>query len=215
MADMGHAGGPCDWPAGPCPEDFYGLEDEQAAAEVEAEAVFILWSFTGQRYGLCEVTLESPPVCRCSGLCCCGKCVLWLPGPVHEVLSVDSGGEPVEDWVQRGDQLLRTTPWPSDLVVTYQRGIPPPAGAARVVAGLAQQLAYARCNPSKCQLPPNLTQRTRQGDTVQFNRARQHEPEHTGIPTIDLWIRAANGANPPGRVWSPDIEPMVPVGGGS
>lgn len=208
MADVANASrfGPCDWPVGPCPDNygFTGEDAQDQAAEAEAEAVFILWSFTGQRYGLCEVEVTPPPVCACRWSCACRGCDLRLPGPVHDVLEVTVDGEVSTDWVIRGDVLVSPRPWPRDVTVTYQRGIPPPAGAARIVSELARQVAYATCNPSKCVLPPNLVSRTRQGDTQRFDTRKKGT---TGITLVDMWIEAANGAQIPGKVWSPDLDP--------
>jgi hypothetical protein len=210
VADMSGSVGPCDWPTLACP-DMYGLETEDEATEVEQEAAFILWSFTGQRYGLCTVAVTPPPVCSCDWRCTCRGCALTLPAPVYEVDEVLVDGGVSSDWVQRGNQILRSTPWPQDVEVTYKRGIPVPAGGARVVSELARELALYRCKDSRCRLPSNITSRTRQGDSIQFGQRpmREKETPLTGIPMIDMWVRAADGANPPGRVWSPDVDGWV------
>lgn len=211
MADMSGSVGPCDWPTLAC-EDNYGLPTAEDAESVEAEAAFILWSFTGQRYGLCEVTVSPPPLCFCTWDCQCRGCVITLPAPVYTVSEVLVNGEVFEDWVQVGNTIRRADWWPRDVVVTYQRGIPVPAGGDRVVSELARELALYRCNNAKCRLPSNITQRTRQGDTIQFDRQTQPKDGTlplVGIPMIDLWIRAVNGVNAPAQVWSPDVEPWV------
>lgn len=214
MADMGHSFGPCNWPAGPCP-DFYGFIEsatagspQEQAEEAEAEAAFILWVLTGQRYGVCEVVVTAPPECFCTWSCDCRGCSLLLPAPVKEVLVVEVNGDLYENWVQRGDAILSSTPWPRDVTVTYLRGIDPPAGAARAVSELAREIALATCNPSKCRIPPNLVRRTFQGDTIDLGMRPEGK---TGLTLVDLWIEAANGINPPAKVWSPDCEPMVAV----
>jgi hypothetical protein len=211
VADMMGSVGPCDWPTLACP-DNYGLPTEEDAQAVEAEAAYILWSFTGQRYGLCDITVTPPPTCFCAETCECRGCVLALPAPVYQVTDVLVEGEVFGDWVQLGNTIRRATPWPRDVEVTYSRGLPVPAGGDRVVSELARELALYRCNSAKCRLPSNITQRTRQGDTVQFGRqapAKNAEPL-TGIPMIDLWVRAVTGVASPGRVWSPDLPEWVP-----
>lgn len=211
MADMSGSVGPCDWPALQC-EDNYGLTTPEEAAEVELEAAYILWSFTGQRYGLCSITVTPPPVCFCQWDCRCRGCVLTLPAPVFDVTEVLVDGEVFTDWVQVGNTIRRSDWWPRDVEVTFRRGIPVPPGGDRVVSELARELALYRCNNAKCRLPSNITSRTRQGDTVQFGQQKQTgdgQTPLTGIPMIDLWVRAVNGVNAPAQVWSPDVEPWV------
>lgn len=215
MPDVAHQIGPCGWPAGICDDNygFVGDDAEEKAAAAEAEAVFILWSYTGQRYGLCEVTLEPPPVCKCKMLwCSCRGCTIYLPAPAHEVLEVRVNGEVFNDWVQRGNYLLTDRFWPRDVSITYTRGIPVPAGGGRVVSELAREIALATCDPGKCRIPLNLTQRVRQGDTVTLGPIPEGK---IGIPLIDLWISAANGVRRAGTVWTPDYEPQLIVQGGA
>ena len=56
--------GPCDWPLLGCDDcpDLVALADVAVGtvsrADVEAMAVAWLWSWTGKRYGLCEVTVR-------------------------------------------------------------------------------------------------------------------------------------------------------------
>jgi hypothetical protein len=211
VADMAGSVGPCEWPSLECP-DLYGLASEEEAVAVEDEAKFILWSFTGQRYGLCELTVTPPPSCFCAETCECRGCSITLPAPVYDVSEVLVEGEVFTDWVQLGNTLRRATPWPRDVEVTYRRGLAVPAGGDRVVSELARELALYRCNSAKCRLPSNITQRTRQGDTIQFGQkpTKDAQTPLTGIPMIDLWIRAVSGVAAPGRVWSPDITPWVP-----
>lgn len=200
--------GPCEWPADPC-EDNYGFTGEDAeaqAAAVEDEAIFILWSLTGQRYGLCEVVAVNPPSCWCSPDCRHRTCELRLPGPVADVVEVTIGGVVDTEWVQRGDSLLRTTPWPADVEVTYHKGLPVPAGGARAVGALALEIAKAKCGDTTCRLPFTLVQRTRQGDTVSLEPLADGK---TGLPLVDMWVSAVVGVRPQGRVWSPDVDPMV------
>ncbi len=201
--------GPCEWPSDPC-EDNYGLADVTLGLAVEDEAKFILWSLTGQRYGLCEVVAYNPPVCMCRQPSCQGECELRLPGPVHDVIEVVVDGAPTSDWVQRGDSLLRTTPWTSpwvtDVEVTYNHGLAVPAGGARAVSDLARELAKARCEDETCKLPVNLIQRTRQGDTITLEPLAEGK---TGLVLVDLWVSAVVGVRPQGRVWSPDVDQLV------
>lgn len=77
--------GPCGWPlvgTDGCP-DLVALDDEGALgpsrADVEAMAVGWLWSWTGKRYGLCEVTLR-PSRDDCAGSTYLGR--TGIPDPV-------------------------------------------------------------------------------------------------------------------------------------
>lgn len=211
---------PCGWPTGLCGSPGDLTADE--IAEVEAEAAWFLWTVTGQRFGQCEVTVEHPPCCWCAHSCLCYSCTLYLPGPVGavdgQVTEVLVNGEPFEEYMVVGDTLVRTLPWPRDVVVTYLRGLPIPPGGARAARELATELALARCEPGKCRLPAGWTSRTRQGDTVQRRPGMARDEKGTGapltgLPLVDLWVAAANRVAAGNGVWSPDVQPMVVTAG--
>lgn len=196
--------GPCGWPVPPCDDD-YGLEPADAR-DVEAEAVFILWSFTGSRFGLCDTVVASVPGCTCRAGCGCGSCVWPLPGPVYDVLLVTVDDVPVWDWTVVDNTVVRDRPWPATGVeITYRRGYPVPPGGGRAVGELARELALSRCGDEKCRVPATLTQRVRGGDTITLTPL---EPGLTGLPSVDMWVHAAVGASVTGRVWSPDVAPV-------
>jgi len=197
--------GPCAWPSDPC-EDNYGLSDSEKATEVEDAAKFILWSLTGQRYGLCEVVATDAPACICSNACLHRTCELYLSGPVHDIVEVLIEGVVSSDWVQRGNSLLRATWWPEDVEVTYNRGLAVPAGGAQAVSTLAAELAKAKCEDATCKLPVNLIRRSRQGDVIDLEPLPDGK---TGLVLVDMWVSAVIGVRPQGRVWSPDVDLML------
>lgn len=197
---------PCSWPEPLCPDRPDKLTEEQYE-ELKASAAQILWSLTGSRFGLCEVTSEPAPGCACRGMkwCVCGgSCTLLLDGPVHDVLSVVVNGAPFFDWSLRGSTLYATSPWPEDTVVVYQRGVPWPPGASSVIGELAHQLALSACNSSDCKLPAGLRSRSRQGDTLVFVDVFT-QGGRTGLQAVDLWIKAQRETTGRARVWSPDV----------
>lgn len=202
---------PCGWPQGVCTGSSGIGEnpDPDVVAAAEQEAAFILWTLTGQRFGQCEVTVSLAPVCFCRRRCRCGRCVLFLPGYAGEVTLVVVNGEPVTDWTQRGDELIRSTGWNSnDVSVTYARGMPVPPGGERVVRQLATALYSAWCPGGNCAPPANLEERTRRGDRQRFNLDRP-DAKVTGLPYVDAWVAAANRVGHVGSVWSPDTDRWV------
>lgn len=146
-----------------------------------------------------------------------------LPGPVHSVYGVAINGVKLdsEQYVLEGDVLFRLDDeWPAQDLnsplgsegtwsVSYGRGTPPPAGAATAVGKLAAEFALSCTNPAKCTLPRRATQATRQGVTVQMSDpAEIIAAGGTGIPEVDMWVRAHNPhkLSQPSSVWSPDVE---------
>lgn len=149
--------------------------------------------------------------------------VIHLPGPVVKVLSVNVEGVVIapESWVQDGHRLYRAAglSWPAQNLmaplgapgtwaVTYLRGTPPPAGAARAVGDLAREF-YAACTEGgKCRLPRRTQSVTRQGVSVTMvDPSDIFDTGATGLPTVDLWIRAHNPHHlaQPTMIASPDV----------
>lgn len=95
-------------------------------------------------------------------------------------------------------------------LVEYAWGLEPPAGAAKVTATLACQLALS-CDPDavaegRCLLPEATTQVTRQGITVSLSSAQDlFVKGFTGLKSVDLWLAAerAGRQQKPGRGWRP------------
>lgn len=201
---------PCNWPEGDCPTPE-GVTNDQMTAATE-EAIWILWVLTGQRFGQCEITIASPPVCLCSFACTCGKCYIHIPAPAGAVSLITENGVTVTDWTQQGNRIWRPFGWlhPNDLEITYLRGYPVPPGGARAVGTLATQIALAACGSSKCELPPDWESRTRRGDTVRRQAANgQPQSTLTGLPTVDRWVTTARKYGRQGRVWTPDVDGWI------
>lgn len=210
-----------DWSCSEC-------DPEQVGAYVDM-AVAVLSASTGDRYGLCEVTVRP---CRDS---CCGSCGghlggYWSPrcscrrvseivldGPVHSITSVVIDGLVVDPATYRVDDwrwLVRLDgEWPrcSDAVadgpgsflVTYLQGVEPPAGAGLVIAELACELWKAACGDTTCRLPKRMAQQTRQGITITYHDFRD---DGTGLPNVDMWISAVTRTWRKPSVYSPDIQ---------
>lgn len=159
----------------------------------------------------------------CSGGSCQsdGLSSVRLPGPVAAVLEVEVEGEVLsaDSYAVEGDRVKRALglPWPrQDLQrplgepgtwsVLYYRGIAPPAGAGTMVAILAKELYLQATGAKGCRLPKNWQSVTRQGVSVQ--RANQADllQHGTGLPEVDLWVKALNphGVSGPSRVASVD-----------
>src|SRR5690625_2512313 len=145
-----------------------------------------------------------------------------LPGPVHRVVGVAVDGDKLnpDEYRPEGDRVLRVDgQWPEqDLnaplgapgtcTVTYERGLPAPPGAATAVGALAAQFVLSVTDPRRCTLPRHTQQVTRQGVSVQMMDPLDVIREGgTGLPEVDLWVRAHNPTRQaaPSRVWSPDV----------
>lgn len=145
----------------------------------------------------------------CSGGSCQsdGPGSVLLPGPVVRVEGVNVGGDLLDasSYALEGDRLRRTGgDWPSqDLSlplplegtwsVTYLRGEEPPPGAAGAVSSLAIEFYNAVAKPEACRLPRNWQSISRQGVSIQRIDPRDlAEMGMTGLPEVDLWVRAIN-----------------------
>lgn len=73
--------------------------------------------------------------------------------------------------------------------ITYGEALP--AGAARVAALLACELAKA-CQGDECDLPPNVQRLSREGVDMALITPEQFEGGRTGIRYVDLWLDAVN-----------------------
>lgn len=199
---------PCGWPQGVCTGSAGVANAAPDVVEAaEAEAAFILWTLTGQRFGQCEVQVSLAPECRCRFRCRCDRCILYLPGYAGAVSEVLVNGEVFTDYTQRKNQLIKINGWPSDVTVTYLRGRPVPPGGERSVRLLATQLVRSWCPDGDCGSgPPNKTQQTRQGVTVTYD---PKQTGRTGLPMVDSWIDAVNRVGNAPSVWSPDTDKWV------
>lgn len=147
-------------------------------------------------------------VCGCVGSCTLsGPNAAHLPGPVHAVDSVALAGVTLAPnvWVIEGNVLYRRdAPWPSQDLgkplgqqgtwsVTYQRGIPVPAGVAELTGLLAKEILEAINNEGRCRLPRTVTTASRQGVTYRaYDPAVIYKNGKTGLPEVDLWLSGVN-----------------------
>lgn len=164
----------------------------------------------------------------CGDSCGCGHTEsLQLPGPIAAVTEVQIDGEVLPPSAYRVDNdrfLVRTDggAWPTcqDMnaalgeentwAVTYERGIPVPAGGQVAAGSLACELAKAACRDKSCGLPQRVQSVTRQGVTIAVLDAFDDiDTGHTGIWLIDSWVASVMKRPRPWRVYSPDRKPPV------
>lgn len=166
------------------------------------------------------------------GCCSCDPhCQVYLPGPVHSIISVKVDGAmlPVtgsdgtfnyfvldQRWLIRTDT---TACWPlcSDqnlppgspdaFEVTYYRGRTPPSVLATAAGIYACEYAKA-CTGALCRLPSRVTSISRQGvsiSMVDFNEVLKHGL--TGVWEVDQMIMSVNphGIKGTTQFYSPDL----------
>lgn len=162
---------------------------------------------------------------RCGDNCSCSTMdALLLPGPVDSIDSVIIDGTPLDPAGYRVDNsryLVRQGGelWPvcQDMAapsgtdgtwsVTYQRGIPVPAGGQVAAGVLACELAKAACEDSSCALPKRIQTFTRQGVSIaMLDSFDDLDQGHTGIWAIDSWVTSVTKSPRPYRVASPDYK---------
>lgn len=164
--------------------------------------------------------------CGCAGSCRCAqsRTRLPLPGPVQSITSVSLGGVALASnayqvhnrrWLVRIDgELWPILTAPTDLVVTYMRGLPIPSSALIVLVDLAVEFLKARTGGGKCSIPARAQQVSRQGMDIQLiDPAAMFENGLTGVESVDRWLAAVNPGNrrAPSRVYSPDVREPIRV----
>lgn len=158
--------------------------------------------------------------CGCSGRCrISGPGAVHLPGPALEVMEVNIAGAVLAEDQYRlenntlyrvGDiavwprqDLSRPVGSPNTWSVEYLRGQPVPDGVAALTGILAGEFFKAVRGDSKCRLPRNVTQVSRQGVSYSvFNPEAIYNARKTGIYEIDLWLSAVN---PNGLMAAPTV----------
>jgi hypothetical protein len=161
---------------------------------------------------------------RCIGGCeCYDTPALRLPGPVAAITQIMIDGVVLapenyrvdndrylvrldgEAWPLCQNMSLPTTE-PGTWLITYDMGVPLPAGGMAAVKALACQFAKAITSPKSCDLPQRIQQVTRQGVTVTvMDDFKSLEQGKTGIWLIDSWVASVTRKRPGGSVRSPDI----------
>lgn len=165
--------------------------------------------------------------CACqSGRCACateGANALRLPGPIAKITSVKVDGvELASDKyvVMYGEILVRTdgSPWPSSqnllapstevgtFEITYERGVPVPAGGQIAAGKLACEFALAACESDDCALPERIQSISRNGISVDFFLSGE-KWQQTGIWIIDSWVSSVTQPRSRPGVHSPDVRP--------
>lgn len=146
--------------------------------------------------------------CGCVGGCSqVGPGLIHLPGPVQEIVNVIIGDTVLDEdeYVLEGNVLYRRNGarWPrQDMTrplgeqgtwsVTYDRGLPVPAGGDKMAGILAQEFIAACDGDSDCRLPRTVVRTTRQGVTHSFDATTLIRSGSVGVPEIDLWVASIN-----------------------
>lgn len=162
--------------------------------------------------------------CQKGDGCQCGSELptVILPGPVHRILDVMVDGKTLASSayaVYDRRSLVRTDggTWPScqhlereltepgTWAVTYERGKPLSQAGKRAVGLLACELSRL-CAGDNCRLPSRVTSVVRDGVTWSFDAEGFYTEGLTGIPEVDMWIKAVNPNKIMRRAssWSPD-----------
>jgi hypothetical protein len=165
---------------------------------------------------------DNGPGCSCEP-----DCQVYLPGPVHSIVSVQVGGESLnvtgggifvldQQWLVRSDT---TQCWPQcgdqnkppgdvdAFEVTYLRGLPVPTALANAYATLACEYGKA-CLGLPCRLPSRVTSISRQGVTISMVDINELlRSGLTGLWEVDQVIAALNPNGLKGRTrfYSPEL----------
>lgn len=189
------------------------------------------WTYDGQGSWMPYIWNGLWKNCYCgSGPGCCDcspECIVYLPGPVNSIVSVQVGGEtlPVtgayfvldQRWLVRVDteacwpDCSNQNLYPGDpnaFEVTYLRGLEVPSALAAQTSNLACQYARA-CVGLPCDLPMRIQSLSRQGVTisgVDINEMLKHGL--SGIWPLDQLLLAYNpyGLKAANRLFTPDIQ---------
>lgn len=153
--------------------------------------------------------------CACAGACSCrARCEAYLPGPIADLVEVKVDGLVIDPALYRldyanGPVLVRLDGecWPEcqnlDLTddepdtwsVTYRPGVPLPRMGELAAGKLACEYARACAGDAGCALPSQLVSMSRNGIEVQVaDPATLLENGLTGIPDVDLFVKAVNPA---------------------
>ena len=148
-----------------------------------------MWVITGRRFGVCSATVR--PVKRgCSNSCirsCSDDDGILLHDPIVSVDEVRIDGLVVSDYHVRNHRSLHRNSgrWPTrqnlgapntdpdTFSITYTFGVEPPEMVKAATAELAIQYWLLDEARSDCQLPMGTTSVSRQGMTVDIDRALQ------------------------------------------
>lgn len=104
-------------------------------------------------------------------------------------------------------------------LITYTKGVAPPAGGTAACVNLAIELVKSWCGDAGCAIPPNATQITRQGISISLDASQFLKDHRTNVPIVDMWIESVNprrkdGSRPirEAAVWSPDMPTGTRIG---
>lgn len=188
-----------------------------------------LWQGVGWYPAVSGGRMVNVSTCGCASTdsCSCGQeCSVRLsPGPVADIIEVVVDGQTVPDdayQVLDSADLVRVDGgcWPQcqrfdvpggavgTWAVTYDYGIPVPAGGLAAAATLACELARSCTGAGRCRLPQRVQSITRDGVSMSFLDPMEFlDKGRTGLPDVDQWLVAVNphGLAEASRVLSPDL----------
>lgn len=156
---------------------------------------------------------------------CRAHAAVLLPHrPVRSILEVVIDGDTVDPGgytlVDRRWLVRSSGSWPctQDLglvdgedgtwSVSYEYGVPPPAGGAEIAGIYACELAKACASDETCRLPRRVQSITREGITqVLIDPFDFFDSGRTGLYEVDAWIKAQNpqGADRAGKMLNVDL----------
>lgn len=163
--------------------------------------------------------------CNDSALGCCGHSSVLLPHkPVRRILEVEIDGAtvPSTDYtlVDRRWLVKASGSWPchqnlglpdgepDTWSVSYEYGIPAPAGGAEMAGIYACELAKGCAGDESCRLPRRVQSITREGITqVLIDPFDFLDQGKTGLYEVDAWLRAQNpeGRSRAGKIINVDL----------
>lgn len=132
--------------------------------------------------------------------------ILLPQRPVRRVTEVTLGGDVLDPslyklrdraWLVRCDNVwpLFSQPCDDGFTVTYEYGIPAPAGGAAMAGLLACELARSATPGCECRLPARTQSVTQEGITqalIVGDPIALLDAGLTNIPEVDLWVRTLN-----------------------
>lgn len=223
-AATGRAYGLCELTVRPCGQ--YNSNWNNAGWYWDGYGTWVPYIFNGEWFNCYCGCNGSPGCCTCDP-----ACQVYLPGPVHSIVSVqvDGASLPVsgangnnyfvldQQWLVRTDTSAcwplcsdqNLAPGATDAFeVTYLRGRAVPPALATAAGTLACEYAKA-CSNLPCRLPSRVTNVSRQGVSISMTDIQVLlDKGMTGIWEVDQVIAMYNPYGMKGRTrfYSPDLQ---------
>lgn len=209
-------------------------QDEELVEMATSAAQDILWSLSGRRYGICEVTEAYRPPCK---QCVPAYVNEFSPGveyalgrerrdccaiqldkrPTRAIIQVVVEGvilDESEYTLERSVLKRLGECWPcgdgceeAPVVVTYEWGLDVPPLGELAMGEVACEVLHA-IKQRDCQLPSNAVRIDRQGVSIDLESVQTlYAMGRMGLPITDQFLRAVNPSNLKQRsgVYTPDF----------